>query len=125
MMMAKAEILRILIVVLGVGMVLLAAGAAKADSPPYGSVVSDSYIFRRVSDNSGYDISTQLTLILSTYDTVSTLDYDVDNDPDTNEVLFTFWNNESGSADPIDSSICDGVRPYFLAPTIRPYQAVK
>jgi len=90
-----------LIVVFGAVAVLLPTDVTKADSPPYGSIVSDAYIFRRVSQNSEHDIHRQLTLVLSTYD------YDVDNDPNTNEVLFTFWNNQSGSDAPIDSSICD------------------
>lgn len=92
---------KIAVIVLLVGMLLWPAGVVKADLPDdlQADPVFGSYIFRRASGNSTYDLSSQFTVTVSGY-----------NDPDPNappKVLFTFWNDESGIDNPIPSSITD------------------
>jgi len=92
---------RIAVIVLLAGMLLWPPGVVEADLPDdiQADPVYGSYIFRRISDNSDYDISSQLTVTVSGFDDNGVVD--------PNTVLFTFWNNESGITNPIDSSICD------------------
>lgn len=91
---------KIAIIVLLVGMLLWPAGVVEADLPDdiQADPVFGSYIFTRISNNSENNISSQLTVTVSGYN---------DDGVDPNKVLFTFWNNESGIDNPIDSSITD------------------
>ena len=90
---------KVAVVISLAGMLLCPTGTVKADLPPQAGPFYSSYIFERVSDNSVYDISSQLSVTVSGYDDGGVVD--------PNKVLFTFWNNFSGITDPIASSVCD------------------